>query len=93
MPTRRQRQVVRQSCGWALLVVAGLAVADAVTVARWFVLVLVGVLVVVHRSTALHASPRWRRGLRPILVAGLALFVALIAVDAGIGAVVLPGGF
>ncbi|MFC6974695.1 hypothetical protein ACFQL1_08365 [Halomicroarcula sp. GCM10025709] len=38
-------------------------------------------LVAVQRTTALHASPPWQRGVRVLLLAGFAVFVGLVAVE------------
>lgn len=55
-----------------------LAALDALTLELTFVVSLIGLLVVVELTAPFNITPRWRRRLIPVIVAGLAGFSYIV---------------
>ncbi|MFB6105935.1 MAG: hypothetical protein ABEJ70_03085 [Halobacteriaceae archaeon] len=80
MVARAQRRVVRLTAAWSLAAVVVLGAAGELTGDRWFVASLVGFMLVVEATSPAHVMPPWRTRLRWVVVAGLLVFAALVAV-------------
>lgn len=74
MTTRRRRQfVVGQLC-WQLGTIVALSLVGALSLDLFFVVSMIGFLVVVEVTAPVEITPAWRRRLRWLVVLGLAAF-------------------
>ena len=78
MTTRRRDLFINVQIGWMLLAVISLALLDAFTAGRFFVLSLIGFLVVGETITP-FVRPEWWRQLRWVLRLGLLVFGYIVA--------------
>jgi membrane protein implicated in regulation of membrane protease activity len=74
MATRRRQRFVYGQTAWMLATIVGLAALDALSLELFFVVSLVGFLVVVELTAPFSVTPQWRSRLRWIILAGLAVF-------------------
>jgi uncharacterized membrane protein HdeD (DUF308 family) len=74
METRRRRRFVHAQLAWMLAAVVVLAALESLTLELFFVLSLIGFLVVVELTAPVAVSPRWRRRIPWLIAAGLAIF-------------------
>jgi len=74
METRRRKRFVHAQIAWMLTAVVLLTALDALTLDLFFVLSLIGFLVVVELTAPVAVSPRWRRRLPWLIAAGLLVF-------------------
>ena len=74
MATRRRQRFVHGQTAWMLATIVGLAALDALSLELFFVVSLVGFLVVVELTAPFSVTPQWRSRLRWIILAGLAVF-------------------
>ena len=74
MATRRRQRFVYGQTAWMLATIVGLAALDALSLELFFVVSLVGFLVVVELTAPFSVTPQWRSRLRWIVLAGLAVF-------------------
>ena len=74
MATRRRQRFVHGQTAWMLATIVGLAALDALSLELFFVISLVGFLVVVELTAPFSVTPQWRSRLRWIILAGLAVF-------------------
>jgi membrane protein implicated in regulation of membrane protease activity len=74
MATRRRQRFVHGQTAWMLATIVGLAALDALSLELFFVVSLVGFLVVVELTAPFSVTPQWRSRLRWIVLAGLAVF-------------------
>ncbi len=77
MLPRRQRQFVYGQAGWMLGTIVTLTLLDALTLERFFVLSLVGFLIVVELTAPRYLTLPWRARLQWITAAGLVVFAVL----------------
>ena len=61
-----------------LACVLGLALLDALSLELFFVLSLIGFLIVTELTAPLNVSPTWRRRLRWVIAAGLLGFAVIV---------------
>ena len=61
-----------------LACVLGLALLDALSLELFFVLSLIGFLIVTELTAPLNVSPAWRRRLRWVIAAGLLGFAVIV---------------
>ena len=78
METRRRRRFVHAQLAWMLATVAVLATLESLTLELFFVLSLIGFLVVVELTAPAAVSPRWRRRLPWLIGAGLVVFAYVV---------------
>lgn len=71
--TRRQLVICSQTI-WMSIATVGLAVLNALSLERFFVVSFIGLLVVVEVTAASSIRPPWRRRLRIITLLALCLF-------------------
>jgi hypothetical protein len=74
MALEKRQQFVYALVAWMVSVILLLAVLDALELELLFVISLIGLLVVVELTAPFNVTPRWRRRLLPVIVAGLAGF-------------------
>lgn len=74
MATHRRRRFVHAQTAWMLTSLVALAALDALSLELFFVLSLIGFLVVVELTAPLNVTPAWRARLRWIVAAGLLVF-------------------
>ena len=74
MPSRRQLQFVHAQLGWMLATVVVLAALGSLSLELFFVLSLIGFLVVVELTAPIAVTPTWRRRLPWLIAIGLVVF-------------------
>jgi len=74
MATRRRWQFIHGQLAWMLAMIFGLSLFGAVSLELFFVVSLIGFLVVVELTAPFNVSPRWRARLKWIILLGLAVF-------------------
>ena len=72
--TARRLRFVHGVLAWQLAALLVLVLLSALTAELYFVLSLIGFLVVVELTAPFSLTPAWRRRLRWLIVAGLAVF-------------------
>ena len=78
MATPRRQRFVHAFVGWLLATVLVLAVLDAFSYERFFVLSLIGLLLVTELTAPVAVTPRWRRRLTWLVAIGLAGFAVVV---------------
>ncbi|MFD1570489.1 hypothetical protein [Halorubrum laminariae] len=78
MPLEKRRRFVYGVVAWMLGTILVLTALDAVELELFFVLSLIGLLVVVELTAPFNVTPRWRRRLLPVIIAGLAGFSYIV---------------
>lgn len=71
MATRRRQRFVHATVAWMLGAVLVLALLEAATLELFFVVSLIGFLVVVELTAPFNLTPRWRGRLRWLILVGL----------------------
>ena len=74
MLTRRRRLFLNGQLAWMLSVIFVLALFDALSLELFYVLSLIGLLIVTELTAPVNVTPEWRRRLRWVVLAGLAVF-------------------
>jgi hypothetical protein len=74
MPTARRRRFVHGTVAWMLGTVVVLALLDSLSYELFFVVSLIGFLVVTELTAPFNVTPRWRRRLKWIIALGLLVF-------------------
>jgi dolichyl-phosphate-mannose--protein O-mannosyl transferase len=78
MPTRRRQRFVHAQAAWMLAVLLVLAVLGSLSYDRFFVLSLIGLLVVIELTAPFNVTPRWRSRLKWLVVLGLLGFAYIV---------------
>ncbi|WP_262180184.1 hypothetical protein [Haloarcula laminariae] len=78
MATRRRQQFIHGQALWMLATVLMLAALNALTLDLFFVVSLIGFLVVVELTAAVNVTPRWRSRLKWLILAGLVGFAYIV---------------
>lgn len=78
MPTRRREQFIHAQAVWMLAVLVTLAAVGALSPELFFVLSLIGLLVVIEFTAPFNVTPRWRRRLKWFVALGLLAFAAIV---------------
>ncbi len=78
MPTERRMRFVRGHVAWMLMAALALALLDAVSYELFFVLSLIGFLVVTELTAPFTVTPTWRRRLRWLIAIGLVGFAVVV---------------
>jgi hypothetical protein len=68
MPTRERQRVVNAQIGWMLGAILFLTVLDLFSLQFFFMLSLIGFLVIVELTDPITLTPRWRRRLRILAI-------------------------
>lgn len=74
MATRRRERFVHATVAWMVGAVVVLSLLDALSSELFFVVSLVGFLIVVELTAPFTVTPGWRRRLRWVILVGLAGF-------------------
>lgn len=74
MPTHRRRRFIHGQTAWMLLSVLALALLDTLTLELFFVLSLIGFLIVTELTAPFNVTPEWRTRLKWIIGFGLVVF-------------------
>jgi len=74
MATRRRQRFVHGTVAWMLAAVLALALLGSVELELFFVVSLIGFLVVLELTAPFNVTPRWRSRLKWIVLAGLLVF-------------------
>jgi hypothetical protein len=74
MATRRRQRFVQGQAAWMLVALVVLAVLGALSLELYFLVSLVGFLVVVELTSPINVTPQWRSRLKWIVLLGLLLF-------------------
>lgn len=74
MPTHRRRRFIHGQTAWMLLSILALTLLDTLTLEIFFVLSLIGFLIVTELTAPFNVTPLWRTRLKWIIALGLLLF-------------------
>ena len=74
MPTSRRMRFVHAQAAWLLAALLALTLLGALSLEMFFVVSLVGFLVVVQLTAPFNVTPRWRRRLTWFIAVGLLVF-------------------
>jgi hypothetical protein len=78
MATRRRQQFVYGHLAWMLATIVTLALLESLSYELFFVVSLIGLLVVLELTAPFNVTPRWRRRLRWIVLLGLVGFAYVV---------------
>ena len=78
MPTQRRQRFIHAQLAWMLVTLVLLAVLDAMSLETFFLISLLGLLIVTGLTAPINVTPTWRKRLRWIILAGLAVFGVFI---------------
>ena len=78
MTLEKRRRFVYALVAWMVSVILLLTTLDALELELFFVLSLIGLLVVVELTAPFNVTPRWRRRLLPVILLGLAGFSYIV---------------
>jgi len=78
MATRRRQRFVTGTLAWCLASLFALILLDAFTYELFFVVALIGLLVVVELTAPVNVRPAWRRRLRWLIGLGLIIFAGIV---------------
>jgi len=91
MSTRRRERFVVGQTAWMIAAVLALALLDAFSYELFFVVSLIGFLVVTELTAPFAVTPRWRSRLKWVILLGLAGFAYVVV--RRILAILPPGVF
>lgn len=74
MPTRRRQQFITGNIAWLLGAILALSLLGALSLELFFVVALIGFLVVVELTAPFAVTPIWRRRLKWLIAVGLVVF-------------------
>ena len=78
MALEKRRRFVYALVTWMVSVILLLTTLDALELELFFVVSLIGLLVVVELTAPFNVTPRWRRRLLPVILAGLVGFSYIV---------------
>jgi hypothetical protein len=78
MPTRRRRRFVHGQLAWMLATIVVLAALGSESLELFFVVSLIGFLVVIELTAPVNVTPRWRSRLKWLVALGLLVFGAIV---------------
>jgi hypothetical protein len=74
MPTSRRLRFVHAQAAWMLASLLVLTLLSALSIELFFVVALIGFLVVVQLTAPFNVTPRWRARLKWFILVGLVVF-------------------
>lgn len=78
MATQRRMQFIRGQIAWMVATILVLALLGSVSYELFFVLSLLGLLVVTGLTAPFNITPAWRSRLKWLILAGLVIFGAIV---------------
>lgn len=78
MATRRRLRFIQAQIAWMLAVIVVLALLGSLEVELFFVLSLIGFLIVVELTAPIAVTPAWRRRLPWLIAVGLLVFGVIV---------------
>jgi hypothetical protein len=78
MPVSRQQRFIHAQTAWMLATLLGLALLGSLTYELFFVVSLVGFLVLVEMTAPFNVTPKWRSRLKWLIAVGLLVFGYLL---------------
>lgn len=78
MPLQRRYRFIYSQLAWMLVLIVLLAAFDAVSLEAFFLVSLLGLLIVTDLTAPLNVTPRWRKRLRWVVLVGLVVFSVFI---------------
>lgn len=78
MATQRRMQFVRGQIAWMVATVLGLALLGSLSYELFFVLSLLGLLIVTELTMPVNMTPAWRSRLKWLILAGLIGFAVIV---------------
>jgi len=75
----RQRTFMYLLSAWMFVVLTLMALSHAFDITLFFILMLIGFLVLVELMSPYHVSPRWLRRLSWVVAAGVIVFMLIVA--------------
>lgn len=78
MPTQRRQRFFHAQIAWMLAVLIILALLESLELELFFVLSLIGLLVVIELTAPIAVTPTWRRRLPWIIGVGLVIFGVIV---------------
>jgi uncharacterized membrane protein YhhN len=78
MATARRKRFVHANVAWLLGAVLVLTLLDALTMELFFVVGLIGFLIVTELTAPFNVTPTWRSRLKWLIALGLAVFGAIV---------------
>ena len=78
MVTRRRLQFIHGTMAWMAAALLVLVLLDALSYELFFVIALIGMLIVTELTAPLNVSPTWRRRLLWIIAVGLVVFGIIV---------------
>lgn len=78
MPTRRRQQFIHAQAAWMAVTLVALVVLGALSYDLYFVLSLIGLLVVIELTAPFNVTPQWRARLKWLVALGLLGFAYIV---------------
>ena len=78
MQTSRRQRVIYGQTAWMLATIIVFAAVGSLALDLFVMLSLVGLMIVVELTAPINITPRWRKRLRWVIVAGLVIFCYLV---------------
>jgi hypothetical protein len=79
MSTHRRRRFIHAQTAWMLATIILLATLETLTLELFFVISLIGFLVIIELTAPFNVTPEWRSRLKWLILAGLILFGIVVA--------------
>ncbi|RQG96019.1 hypothetical protein [Natrarchaeobius chitinivorans] len=78
MPTRRRKQFIHGQFAWMVATVFLLVLLESLSYELFFVLSLIGLLIMTELTTPVNVTPEWRRRIRWLIGIGLVGFAVIV---------------
>ena len=78
MATRRRQRFIYAQTAWMLAAIGGLTLLGALSLELFFVVSLIGFLIIVELTAPFSVTPEWRSRLRWIILVGLVGFAYVV---------------
>jgi threonine/homoserine efflux transporter RhtA len=78
MSTQRRQRFIHAQLAWMLASLLALAVLGSLSLELFFVLSLIGLLVIIELTAPFNVTPQWRRRLKWFIALGLLVFGIIV---------------